>query len=300
VLQTRRLTLLLLLAAAAASFPAACSNANSAGPSLPGATINGSLVASRSMSGVTVTVSGTGLSATVGASQRFTLREVPAGEVRLLFRGPALNGAIDLTDVRPSEAIDVVVHVNGSTVALTSEQRNGDGAGGGGSGGSNGSLCPPAGANVNGNLDLVGDCTITGHVNGNIKISNGTLIVAGSVGGNIEHFGSGGVTVVLGGFVNGNVKEIGNGSVMVDGKVDGKIEEEGDGDIVISGSGHVKGDVIEKGFGDVVVNGTVDGNVEESEAGSVLGTGLVDGNVKESGPGGIDPALTVKGKREST
>jgi cytoskeletal protein CcmA (bactofilin family) len=301
VFHTRRLTLLvlLLLAAAAGPFSVAC---NPAGPSPPGATISGSLVADRSMFGVTVTVAGTNLGATVGASHRFTIRGVHAGEVRLVFRGSGVNGAIDLRDVRPSEAIEVVVHVVGSTVALASEQRNDDSDDDDGDDddGDDPGSCPLAGANVNTNLDLVGDCTITGHVNGNIKISNGTLVVGGSVDGNIEQFGSGGVTVVPGGFVNGNVKEIGNGSVTVGGKVNGKLEEEGDGDIVISGSGYVKGDVIEKGVGDVVVNGTVDGNVEESEAGSVLGTGVVNGNVKESGSGGIDPALTVKGNREAT
>jgi cytoskeletal protein CcmA (bactofilin family) len=317
VIHTRHLTLCILplLAAAAGLFSAACTDANPAGPSQPGATINGSLVANRVMSGVTVTVSGTNVGTTVGASQRFTLREVPAGDVRLLFKGPAVSGAVDLKGVRSSEAIEVVVHVIGSTVALTSEERNGDaddddgddgdgaeggGTGGGGGGSGDRGSCPPAGANRN--LDLVGSCTINGHLNGNIKISNGTLTVgaSGSVDGNIEQFGTGGVTVLPGGFVNGNIKEIGDGSVMVSGGMNGKIEEEGEGGIEISGSGHVRGDVIEKGAGDVVVNGRVDGNVEESEAGSVLGSGVVDGNVKESGPGGIDSGLTVKGKREAT
>jgi cytoskeletal protein CcmA (bactofilin family) len=302
--QTRRLMLFILPLLVAAAGSLACSGANPAGPSPSGATIAGSFVADRAMSGVTVAVSGTKLGAAIGASQRFTIRGVPAGAVRLLFRGAALNGAIDLKRVEPSETIELVVRVNGSTVALDSEQRrredddddadddndadDADDAG----------PCPLAGANKD--LDLVGDCTITGHVNGNIEISNGTLIVDGSVDGNIEQSGVGGVTVRLGGFVNGNVKEAGTDGVTIGGTVNGKIEEEGGGDVVISGPGYVKGDVIEKGLGDVEVNGTVDGNVEESEAGSVVGTGTLKGNVKESGPGSIAPGVTVNGKREAS
>ena len=159
--------------------------------------------------------------------------------------------------------------------------------------------CPLVAANVNRDLELVGDCTITGRVNGNIRIPNGTLIVNGTVDGNIDQSGVGGVTVGLGGFVNGNVKEKGIGGVTVNGTVDGKVEEEDAGDVLISGPGNVDGDVIEKGLGDVEVHGTVDGNVEESEDGSVMGTGFVKGNVKESGPGGIAPGLRVNGNREA-
>jgi cytoskeletal protein CcmA (bactofilin family) len=277
---------LILLVAAVGSF--ACNDATPAGPSPSGATVTGSLVADRSLTGATVAVAGTNLSAFVDASQRFTIRGVPAGDVRLLFSGPALNGAIDLKGVQPFETVALVVRVSGSTVTLESDQRHDDDP----------STCPLAGSNVNENLDLVGDCLITGHVNGNIKISNGTLIVDGSVDGNIEHSGSGGVTVGLGGSVDGNIKEKGAGSVIVSGTVNGKIEEEDDGGVLIAGPGHAKGDVIEKGPGDVEVHGLVDGNVEESESGSVVGTGIVKGNVKESGPGGIAPGLTVNGNRE--
>ena len=284
---------LFLLAAAAGSV--ACDNSNPAGPSATaaGATITGSLVGDRAMSGVTVAVSGTNLGASVGPTQRFTIREVPSGTVRLLFKGPGLNGGLDLNGVQPADTIELIVRVHGSTVALDSEQRRRDDDNGGGGG----ATCPIAGANVNGNLDLVGDCTITGRVNGNVKISNGTLTLDGGVNGNVEQSGIGGVTVRLGGFVNGNVIEKGAGGVTVGGTVNGKVEEADEGDVVISVAGTVS-EVVEKGFGDVEVNGTVTGNVEENEVGSVLGTGTVNGNVKESGPGLIAPGLTVKGNRE--
>ena len=450
---TRRLILLILLIpflVAAAAGSSACSNANPAGPSpsSAGATITGSLVAERTLSGVTVAVSGTKLGAMVGTSQEFTISDVPSGTVRLMFRGPDLNGAIDLTGVQPADTIELVVRVNGSAVVLDSEHRrrkdddddaavkfdgvltsrtgtpptlvltvggrtvrtnasttvrkdgqvatfdalvvgarlavagtretdgsvlarrieiqgdDGDAdvkfdgvltsrAGApptlvltvagrtvrtdastvvrrdgrlatlnalvvgqrlavAGTRETDGSVlaerieiqdrddadpCGPEGGEVNRNLDLVGDCTITGRVNGNIRISNGTLIVEGVVNGNVEQSGTGGVTVRFGAFVNGNVIENGTGGVTVGGTVTGKVEEADEGDVVISVAGSVS-EVVEKGFGDVEVNGTVTGNVEENDIGSVLGTGFVNGNVKESGPGFIAPGLRVKGNRE--
>ena len=103
---TRRVILFILLLLAAATGSSACNDSNPAEPSpASGATVTGSLVADRAMSGVTVSVSGTNLGAAIGSSQRFTIREVPAGAVRLLFRGAGINGTIDLNGVQPSETI---------------------------------------------------------------------------------------------------------------------------------------------------------------------------------------------------
>jgi hypothetical protein len=117
---------LLPVAVLATAIASACSNTNSAGPSPPaGATITGSLVSDRTMSGVTVNVSGTSLGASIN-DNRFTIRDVPSGSVRLLFRGPSLNGAIDLQSVQPSQLIELVVRVRGSGVALEGEKRRRD------------------------------------------------------------------------------------------------------------------------------------------------------------------------------
>lgn len=124
--RARSVIVLFALFVSVAAGSAACSNSNPAGPSTSGATINGSLIADRAMSGVTVSVSGTNLGAAVGSSQQFTIHEVPAGSVRLLFRGPALNGAIDLSGVRDADTIEVRVRVNGSSVSLESENRRHD------------------------------------------------------------------------------------------------------------------------------------------------------------------------------
>jgi hypothetical protein len=123
--QYHRHVLFVTLALAAGS--AACSSSNPAGPTSSGAAITGSLVSERALAGATVTVASTGARTTVDGSSRFAMSAVPPGTVRLMFKGPSLDGSIQLTGVKASDTIDVKVRVNGSTVSLESEHRNGDG-----------------------------------------------------------------------------------------------------------------------------------------------------------------------------
>jgi hypothetical protein len=90
------------------------------------------------------------------------------------------------------------------------------------------------------------DVTITGTVNGNVTMKNGTLTITGTVEGAVTQK-KGGSVIVAGGVVTGRVKERGAGDVRV---LDG---------------GVVYGDVIEKGEGELEVNGSaVMGNVRRT------------------------------------
>jgi hypothetical protein len=130
-------TCLALLAAAACSSPTS--------PSLsyttPGATIGGvvnagsganaSAAASSSRStsstsaGLTVSVEGTGLSATVDAWGNFQIAGVPSGEVRLRFSGGTVDATIVVSSVGDGELIEIQVVVSGGTATVVSEVRSG-------------------------------------------------------------------------------------------------------------------------------------------------------------------------------
>jgi Domain of unknown function (DUF5666) len=129
-----------------ASAMAACSGGNSpaapsngtnpgapaAGPG--GATITGSVQSGSSstlathggasITGVTVTVAGTSNSATVDASGRFTLTNVPPGDVQLQFTGAA-NATLPVGAVAATETVDLVILVSGGSASIDSEVRNG-------------------------------------------------------------------------------------------------------------------------------------------------------------------------------
>lgn len=162
----------------------------------------------------------------------------------------------------------------------------------------------------NGNIEIEGPfgppgfnvCAVDGVINGNIKITGGTLLVAGTVNGNIEQEGAQGVGVC--GTVNGNIKQEGEGRVVLlsltspfgpdcllflpplgsdplnlgplVGVVNGNISEDGEA-----------GDT----FNEVTLFGVeteVNGNISEKSEGSVLiFCGQVDGNVEEEGDGGV-------------
>ncbi|PKN80240.1 MAG: hypothetical protein CVU47_09430 [Chloroflexi bacterium HGW-Chloroflexi-9] len=152
----------------------------------------------------------------------------------------------------------------------------------------------------NGSLQLTGLWVIAGTVTGNIRITDGTLIVNGRVEGNVQQSGSGSVVVGAGGVVTGNVREQGDGDVLVAGTVEGNLEETGAGSVLVSGlvdgnvserdsgnleiSGTVNGNATERGVGDVIITegGFVDGNVSERDAGSALNNGTVTGRVSSS------------------
>ena len=75
-------------------------------------------------SGLTVTVSGTNLSATVEASGYFQLQDVPAGSVRLQFRDGSVNASAELPDVRAAQIVEIEVQVNGSAATVVSDVRS--------------------------------------------------------------------------------------------------------------------------------------------------------------------------------
>ncbi len=108
-------------------------------PSGPTATITGSVQGSAAVSsllsasighaltGVTVTVVGTSLTSSVDAAGRFTLTNVPPGEVRLQLTGGGTNAILTLGGVQASQVVDVVVMVSGSSASIYSEVRSGAG-----------------------------------------------------------------------------------------------------------------------------------------------------------------------------
>jgi hypothetical protein len=72
-------------------------------------------MAAGGMSGVTVTVSGAGLTATTDGTGRFSLTNVPAGQVTLQFTGAA-TGTMSLDDVAEHDTIQIQVHVQNGQV----------------------------------------------------------------------------------------------------------------------------------------------------------------------------------------
>src|SRR4029077_3570199 len=59
------------------------------------------------ITGVTVTVVGTGISAAVDAGGRFTLLNVPTGNVQLQLTGGGANAVVTISTVEASQTIDV-------------------------------------------------------------------------------------------------------------------------------------------------------------------------------------------------
>jgi hypothetical protein len=105
----------------------------------PAATITGSVQGAAAVSsllsastghavtGVTVTVVGTNLSSTVDAAGRFTLLNVPPGDVRLQLAGGGTNATLDLGAVQALQSIDLVVMVSGSSASIDSQVKSGAG-----------------------------------------------------------------------------------------------------------------------------------------------------------------------------
>ena len=75
-------------------------------------------------SGLTVTVSGTSLSATVEPSGYFQLRGVPAGTLKLQFRDASINASAELANVRATQIVEIEVQVNGTAATVLSEVRS--------------------------------------------------------------------------------------------------------------------------------------------------------------------------------
>ena len=103
--------------ASGGSAPTVSSGATISGLVSNGGSATGSLMlmAAGGMSGVTVAVTGTGLTATTDGTGRFSLTSVPAGQVTLQFTGAA-TGTMSLDDVAEHDAIQLEVHVHNGEV----------------------------------------------------------------------------------------------------------------------------------------------------------------------------------------
>ena len=114
----------------------------SGGPTGPGqtsagATISGSVLSGgtsamtsagfgQAMPGLVITVAGTSISSGLDAAGRFSLKDVPLGNLQLQFSGP-VSGTLPVDDVKPTESITLVVAVSSSSVTLESAARTGSG-----------------------------------------------------------------------------------------------------------------------------------------------------------------------------
>ena len=154
------------------------------------------------------------------------------------------------------------------------------------------------GEDYNGDMELEGNHTIYGHVDGNIKMMGGVNSRSSA-------------TLFVWGSVDGNITQEGWGHVVVCGTVNGNIDEKGDGDVIIGDlSGpesycpegadpSVNGNVKEEDAGNVLIWGSVLGNVDEEKDGNLTvgGTGYVSGNVTEKDDGDLNAAGTVMGNQ---
>jgi hypothetical protein len=115
-------------------------NGSPSGPATPAsqtATITGSVQTGSvsvaafrggaALTGVTVTVVGTSLSAAVDGAGRFALANVPPGDVQLQLSGAGANSTLAVGPVQASETVDLVVMVSGSTASIDSQVKSGAG-----------------------------------------------------------------------------------------------------------------------------------------------------------------------------
>jgi hypothetical protein len=90
-----------------------------------GATIAGMVSrAGGAPQGLTVTVTGTSLSAAVEGSGRFQIDRVPQGDVQLKFKDSAVDATARVANVAQNDFIEIQVQVNGSTATIVSETRS--------------------------------------------------------------------------------------------------------------------------------------------------------------------------------
>lgn len=76
--------------------------------------------------GVTVTVSGTNLSAVTNAAGYFQLTGVPAGNVRLQFRQSDIDASADVPNVTGQQLVTIEVQLSGSSAVIVSDTRSED------------------------------------------------------------------------------------------------------------------------------------------------------------------------------
>lgn len=73
--------------------------------------------------GLTVTVAGSKLTATVDGGGRFVLKGVPSGRVELVFSGSGTEARVTLDDVADFEEIHITVRVSGTSAELDEKKR---------------------------------------------------------------------------------------------------------------------------------------------------------------------------------
>ena len=138
-----RIPMLFLLAAA--TVLAACGGASPAGPSaaggvlLEGTVLGGSTAlpfrasAGSSAAADPITVGcqeNPAITATVGGDGSFTLRGLPSGGFTLVFKqGATTVGTFTFSEVKPNQEITITVALNGTTLTLVEQKRNGIGHG---------------------------------------------------------------------------------------------------------------------------------------------------------------------------
>lgn len=105
------------------------------GASLAGATISGNIAGASpaalagvrtlgvSAVGVSVSITGTGVSATTDATGNFTLNDVPSSDVVLAFVGPGIDAVLPLGVVSDHDTVHIMVTLSGSTATLDAEHR---------------------------------------------------------------------------------------------------------------------------------------------------------------------------------
>ncbi len=118
--------------------PSTTGNGTPAAPSGPTATVTGSVLGASAstlaafsggaaLTGVTVTVVGTSISAAVDAGGRFALMNVPPGDLQLQLTGGGANATLALGTVLASQTVDLVVIVSGSSASIDSQVKSGAG-----------------------------------------------------------------------------------------------------------------------------------------------------------------------------
>lgn len=123
-----------LVACGKSSNPASPSATASTGQA--GATINGTVSGTTGgtasgyqkldgTNGVTVTISGTGLTVAVDAQGKFTFTGVPAGSVQIVFTAGGSTATLTLDGIKTTDKITIHVTLKGTTATLDDEQRNG-------------------------------------------------------------------------------------------------------------------------------------------------------------------------------
>lgn len=74
-------------------------------------------------SALVVTIVGTSMSATVASSGRFTLQNVPSGDLTLQFTGSGVNARITISGVADREQIRITINVNGNSASVDDNVR---------------------------------------------------------------------------------------------------------------------------------------------------------------------------------